>query len=246
MKYQYAKEGVKHLYHASICEMVLLGLSFLFSIIDLASGNAELGFFAVIMGLVVIVLAIAILVLEIIGTHKGSKDDKWFLYAFYCLIGVLILTVIKAFIDNSIVTAIFELVTGIGTLLVTFFIIKGLISLFTNLGNQKMVDKSKRFLIIFFALFIASIVVGFVNGLMTSESLKVVRDILELIVTVASIAAEILLLLLYKDSTEELAKAKEEPISLDEPLEEEDEFELKEVEEVEEPAEEDTSSDNQE
>ena len=209
MRYPFATEGVKHLYHAVLCEIIMLGLSVFVVLLGLAAINAESeGLLAIVavLAIVLLVFAVAVLVLELVGTNKASNDEPLFKNAFYCLIGEIVLTVISAFVGNATASAIITLVNGALNILVTYFIAKGLISLFTNLGDQPMVEKAKKFLLIFFIVFAASVLIGFVEGFLGADS--TVAQILDLIASVAAIIAEVLFLLLLKESYQKLSIAK--------------------------------------
>ena len=219
MKYPYASEGVKHLYHAVVCELVVLGLALLVGIVSIlvASGAEGLAVLIVLLGIAILILAVAVLVLEIIGSNKASKDEHSFLLSFYCLIGVLVITIVNYFVGNSIVSTILSLIGNLGTLLFTFFVFMGLIKLFTNLSNQQMADKSKKTMFIFMALYALFIILDLVSGFFSSEDQATVQNLLSMLATISSVVAEVLLLLLLKESYAVLSVAKDEPRPLDEP-----------------------------
>ena len=190
MKNLETKKGILYLYYASFCEIILLGVALFATIISIIAGATELEAIAPIfsiLAIIVLVLSIALLILKIIGAYKASKENVNFNYAFFALIAALVLSLLNVFIGNSIVSGIFRALENIAEIAFLYFVIKGLIELFAALGDQDLASKGKKTLLIVIVAFCVQVVFDSVSGFMTSESLILIANIIDLIANVAGI-----------------------------------------------------------
>ena len=202
MRFPNAAKGVKQIFTAqvlaliaSICGAVAGG----FLTTAGADGSAGSEATAVIIGVVTLAAGMLVLIsfiLNLVGLNAARKDDQAFHTAFILtLVGIVIALVQSGFSSNTQLTSLFDTLNTICQLLISYFVIKGIMSLAGKLGKQSMVDRGSRVIKMVIAVWVVAIIAGLVGSFFSNnESMLAVAGIMLLVAGVVSIIAYFLYL----------------------------------------------------
>ena len=216
MKFPSAQKGVSKLYVAALIGIIATALVFLGAILSgFADGNE--GFKTAVGGVVGVggIAGIVVLVLELVGLHQASEDDNNFHNAFLIIVLGLILSVVAGIIgafNNDVCKTIGSFVSIAGSvcsLVALEYTFKGIISLADQLGDQEMVQKGRKLIIIIWAVFIASIVLSLVGKILNpnaAEWVKTIVSIAAIVAAAAEIVVQVITFVYYAKAKEMLKK----------------------------------------
>lgn len=193
------KEGVKFLYFGSLCELCLMGLAIIMSLLDLIVGEIEI--FTGIMSILIILASIAVLVLKLLGVIKNRDEETYLKYAFYIMLGVIGLTVINMILNlaayNKYVSGIISIIVGLGELAFIYCLITGISNVFKALGNNEMVEYAKRALYIILG---AAGLAFLLNSVSNFMNYGTAMNVIDLLATICQAVSVIFMFLFLKKS----------------------------------------------
>lgn len=169
MRFPNAHEGVKKIFIAEVIGLIAAALLLISAIVSVfmvgtAKNLSDVGGSVIVTLLTVlssVILAIVAFIFRILGISSAMKDETVkFKYAFYCVfvsLGAAILQAIISFF-NSKVAEVFEVIAAVAGLLVTLYIILGIVELAKTLGNGAMEKKGKTLYYIIFGFYCVEII----------------------------------------------------------------------------------------
>ncbi len=212
MKFPNAAKGVKQIFYAIIISIIVMALSVVGALFVLLAGENEkspLFALAGFIGIAVLVGAIAYLVLELVGTNRASKDNDKFKTAFYCIIANLIFSIIGGFFNSNLIQDVVSVMTTALDLALAYYIFTGIIELATDIKNDVMVEKGKKFRKLYVIIFIVALILDAVAAFTdTAEGLLAISSVLSMVAGIASIAAFVLFFLYVKEAVPMLENAR--------------------------------------
>ena len=198
-----ALEGVKKIYYSAICSIATIGLSLgslLFQLLGIGGDSSFIVLIGGLFGGASLIVCLAGLIFEIIGCYESSKDKKVFMLALYSAIAAILFTCLGV-VFSKVTGVIFNALGSISSLLVVFFIIRGLSQILTDLDEIEMVKRGNKVLLLFLIMHAASLVIELVVGIIEILGAKLtLTTLLSIGSGVISLAAAILFMLYVKES----------------------------------------------
>ncbi len=221
MKYPNAYSGVRKIFTAeilSVIGVIVLIISAVLGLLTAAAGiaaqsadaetsSAHTGLavgFGIPMLILLLgagVLAIVAFILQIIGVTRASKDERIFKNAlFYILVGVIakatdaVTGAFAGVIGKSgldLVSSICTNLSKIATILVTYYIIIGVITLAEKIGNEKIEKQGKTILNLILIMLILSLIATITSTVFLQSGTN------DVIISVLSLAAGVIELISY-------------------------------------------------
>ena len=194
MKFPNAYNGVKKIYTAEI--LYLIGI--IFSVIAViaafvAAGAIEIGEDAIsagsvgtmaVFGLIAGVLLIVGFIIYLVGLNNGKKDEPLFKTALMFVLAAIVITLIGSFTKGT-VSKLFSDLSSVASILITYYVIRAIISLADKLNNAEVAQKGKRVINLIFTVFILSFVASILGHFAltgtASAIISIVATILSLI-----------------------------------------------------------------
>ncbi len=213
MLYQNAYSGIKKIFSAEVIQ--LLGI-ILFSVasvmaalitLNMGGGNVEasagLALFMLLFMITAAVLVIIGAILSIVGLVKAGNDEPCFKTALiFVIVSAAFSAVSVCFSNNGNVHSICETISKISDLLVTYYVIQGVISLADKLGDKAVSQKGYTLIKVIVAIYAVGIATLLCYGLILANTTFVALSAVLLIV---SIVLSVISYILYLSL---LAKAK--------------------------------------
>ena len=217
MAYPNAYKGVKKLFVAEILMLLVGAAGVVVSVITaIFNQNAELtseelaqnpGFVILLLGTAVVALVAGII--KFIGLIQAGRDERYFHYAVFIVFANIIVTIILAFLTSKGTTlySLLEMFANIFEVLVSIFVIYGIITLAAALGDENGVYSGKRVINIMMTIYllvIAMKVLEMVFG--EGNTITELEIILGIVVAVLSVASYVLYLFLLVKAMKMLKK----------------------------------------
>ena len=199
MRFPNAAKGIKRIFIAQILLILTSVVSSIGSSMHGTGGTPDDATMTVIVALFAVAGLISLIafVLNLLGLNDARKDDGNFQTAFIItLVGIAVSVVQFIFSSNSMVADLMNTFSTICEALIVYYVVKGIISLAGQLGDDDMVARGKRLVtlvLVMWGVTIAlQIVALFFNG---SEALLAIGGILAIIGYILTIVVYVLYLL---------------------------------------------------
>ena len=216
--YPNAYDGIKKIYLAEILTLISTIIACVATVVAAiglksADGGAEdIGAASAIVGggAVLIISGIIILVafiLNILGISRASKDEENFKKAMTWLLISLIGSLAAGFTkDGSFINLACDLVYQIGNILVTFYVIDGVISLARKIGREDLVSRGTKLKGMIIAVYVIGFALTLISGFMKqSDAMSVISGVLAVIALIVMIVAYVMYLKLLSGGKKMLA-----------------------------------------
>lgn len=222
MKYPNAYSGVKKIFASEIlsviCTVMLIvsailglvtaALKFASDSTDIAAdlGNVILGFGipTLLLGIGGAVLALIAFILQIVGVSKARKDEPMFKRALIFILLGIISTAVCSIIGNfsdfaasvwgDLINVFFSNLSKIATILVTYFIIVGIISLAEQIGNESVAKKGKAVINLIMTILVLSLLATITASVFPQSG---TNTIIAAVLTLAAAVIEFIALIIY-------------------------------------------------
>ena len=221
MKYPNAYSGVKKIFSAEILSVIgaiVLIVSALLGLIAFAAGtaaqNAEAETASSLSGIAVGfgiptailllgagVLSIVAFILQIVGVTRASKDERIFKNALFFILGGVIASATNSITGAfsgiigqtglDLVSSICTNLSKIATILVTYYIITGVIALAERIGNEKIEKQGKTILNLLLIMLVLSLIATVTSTVFQQSGTN------DVIISVLSFAAGVIELISY-------------------------------------------------
>ena len=219
MRYPNAQAGIKKVYVAEILTLVMALLVLVGAVMALVGveGEGTLSDDAVagtILGggallLVSAVIGIISIIINLIGLHRGGKDEPGMRYAFIMAILALASSVaggaLTANGSASIGNMLSDL-TGLFNFLVVAFVISSVIRLAELLGDQRMIGKGHRLSAVILLSLLGSLILNILPALFHMDMSDNITGIIGLVSALAAVLAYILYLGFLRNAVKMLKK----------------------------------------
>ena len=158
------------------------------------------------------VLTLVAAVINIIGLVQASKDEAYFSFALFAVIAGVVVTILRtvlsnwsAFADGTLVYTVLETLGSVFEILVTIFVVYGVIMLSGRLGKISGVFAGKRVLNIIVAVYVLIFIMKVLEMIFGKGSaVTQIESILSIVVSVLSITGYVLYLILLGQATKML------------------------------------------
>lgn len=177
MKFPNASVGVKKLFTSEILNIISTICMIIAAIAIVAAGvsvsgstNGQLtdgqaaglmggGIATLIFGFAGVVIAVIAFILTLIGLNKSRKDEPAFNTAFYFVFVGIICSVLSSLLGSTtFIGCLFSGLSSAVNLVVTIYIIFGILSLAAQLNNEAVASKGKTLLYIIVVIYILAII----------------------------------------------------------------------------------------
>lgn len=204
-----AAKGVKRIFTSEILSLIAVGVSIISGILGLAAIGAatvdsETGAFAALGGAGVVALISGILliiafIMQLVGLVNASKDEPAFKISLYAVIAGIVLSFLSSiFSKNAVLTGIFNTLSTVAQLIVTLFVIFGIINLANKMGNKDVADRGNSLIKVIACVYIIAAIVILVSALLGAT----------VVASILSIAGNVLMIVAYIVFVILLAQAK--------------------------------------
>lgn len=203
MTYPNAAKGVKKLFIAEIFSIIVIALTLIatvLSIVAMANGSLSLLGVAGVIAIILGILAIVALILRIVGLVNASKDEQAFKIALIAVIASLVLSVVKVFTSGTF-AAILQLLVNLGSLVCFIYCIEGIRRLAEALNRPDVAKLGKSLLWMILIIGVVNIILALLSTFLGSAA-----NVLNLLVSIASIVEEILFIILLAKGKNMLAQ----------------------------------------
>ena len=217
MQYPNAYNGVKKIYTAQILALVALFLMLigLIGLIAALPSGDEVpdevsGSLVLFAGLILIsgIIDIVAFIINIVGLNSAKKDEEIFKKAVTWTIVAIVIAVVSSFMETGSMTGdLFRVVSDLANLLITIYIIQGIVSLASRLNNQDIAEKGNKAIKIVLFVTIASAVLDAISAFISEqESLTVADSVISIIAIALQIFVTVVYLKLLSGATKMLAQ----------------------------------------
>ena len=195
MKFPNAYKGVKKLFIAEICEIVIAVLGIVVATLaSVAKGNNAVLTAAGTLGLVAAIALIVIFVFQLVGLHQAGKDELQIQYAFCITILGIILSVVGSILGSLTQTRGLELAgtfidsaVKVSQLLAAYYTLMGIASLSAKLSDSKMEKQGKALANWVIIFFVVSIVFNLLSTILLPHSPAWLVTLLGILVIIAGV-----------------------------------------------------------
>ena len=205
MKFPSAFDGVKKIYTAEILSLIVSVLVGLAAILGLAGavaaeagsdGGALASFGGLaVLGLAASVLGIISFIMKLVGINRAKLDEGEFQKAFlYVILGIVLSFVSGFFNKKPLIASIVDIVSSVLKLLVTLYIISGIINLANRLNDRGMAESGRNTLKLYLCAAVLAIIVDLVSTITLGKGLQEIYNILGIVAAVLSIVSYIVYL----------------------------------------------------
>lgn len=202
MKFPSAFDGVKKIYTAEILSLIVSVLVGLAAILGLAGavaaeagsdGGALASFGGLaVFGLAASVLGIISFIMKLVGINRAKLDEGEFQKAFlYVILGIVLSFVSGFFNEKPLIASIVDVVSSVLRLLVTLYIISGIINLANRLNDRGMAESGRTTLKLYLCAAVLAIIVDLVSTITLGKGLQEIYNILGIVAAVLSIVSYI-------------------------------------------------------
>ena len=223
MKFPNAHNGVKKIYFAELLSL-FASIVLIISAIVMVAGMSAIDAGAQSTGLEAVTVVAMILaflsfaammvafVFNLIGIIKASADEDQFQSALIFTIIGMVVSMIPAFFPNQpIVSSAMNTLTPIVQMLITIFVVQGIINLSLKLGNSEMAERGNRVLWMTLLAFLLSAIASLIATLFqASETMEIAAAVVAIIGIILSIVAYFIYLGYLKKAVKMLGEAKAE------------------------------------
>ena len=207
MQFPNAFKGVSKIFIAQLLVLVAEVVAIVVNSLYAAQNNTVNGLIAG-LGVAVGVITIIAFILNLLGLIDAKKDEGAFGTALFIVIAGIVLSCISvAFPADGTAAEVFKQLSNICEVLVTFYVITGIINLAKKLNDGEMAAKGKKIITMVVVAWALAIIAGLVGGLLKgNEAAVAVAAILLLIGAVVGTIAVILYVLYLAKAKKMLAK----------------------------------------
>lgn len=218
MRFPNAANGVKKLFTAEILSListVAMIIAICLAVVAAAGSNAQnvtSGTIAAGMGTIILMAAAAVLViiagiLALIGLIQASKDEVAFKTALIATIISLVAAVIMGIFSRySVVQSICQCIQNIMSVVVTVFVIQGIINLAGRLKEREIAAKGKTLMTILIVIFALAFVASLISAIFGGALASTIAGIIALVALVLDLIGYIIYLTLLAKAKKMLAK----------------------------------------
>ena len=223
MKFPNAHNGVKKIYFAELLSLfasIVLVVSAIVMLIGMGvmeEGVASSGMEAVtVVALILVLCSFAALlvafVFNLIGIIKASSDEDQFRSALiFTIIGMVVSAIPSFFPNQPVVSSAMNTITPIVQMLITIFVIQGIINLALKLGNNELAQKGNSVLTMTLLAFLLSAIASLIATIFqANEAMEIAAAVVALIGLILSIVAYFIYLGYLKKAVKMLEEAKAE------------------------------------
>lgn len=217
MQYGNTHRGLKKVYTSEVLSLIsIIGVALVTAIglasfggnynattrtIDIPADGAGTGTILIIGGvaLCAAVLLIVALIMQLVGLNQLKVQNKPFRWAFNLAIISLIVGFVSGLLSSvesmKFVAGLADICSDFFEILITIFVIKGIMELAAVMGEDKMVKKGQHVYNVILALLVISIALNVVAGfIQNSEAMLVVAGVLSIVGSILSIVAVLMYL----------------------------------------------------
>ena len=207
MQFPNAFKGVSKIYIAQLLVLVADAAAIVVSALYAAQNNAVDAVIAG-LGIAVAVITIIAFILNLLGLIDAKKDEGRFGTALFIVIAGIVLSCIStAFANNETVANVFQQLTNICEVLVTFYVISGIVNLAKKLKDEEMAAKGKRIIAMVVTSWGLAIVAGLVGAFIKGgDAATAVSAVLLIISAILGFLAVILYIIYLGKAKKMLAK----------------------------------------
>lgn len=161
------------------------------------------------------IAGLVVFIIELIGLHQASEDDKNFNSALWMVIFGLIISIIAGVIgaiNNDICTTVAKYLGILGSatsLCSLVYIFKGIMAVSEKLNNEDMVKKGRRLILIIYVLLIADMVFNLFGNIFETNAadwMKIVVSVLVVAAAVLEVVTTVITFLYYTKAKEVFKK----------------------------------------
>lgn len=218
MRFPNAANGVKKLFTAEILSLIstfAMIIAVCLAVVAAAGSNAQnitSGTVAAGMGTIILMAAAAVLaiiagILALIGLIQASKDEVAFKTALIATIISLVAAVIMGIFSRySVVQSICQCIQNIMSVVVTVFVIQGIINLAGRLKEREIAAKGKTLMTILIVIFALAFVASLISAIFGGALASTIAGIIALVALVLDLIGYIIYLTLLAKAKKMLAK----------------------------------------
>lgn len=218
MRFPNAASGVKKLFTAEILSLIstlAMIIAVCLAVVAAAGSNAQnvtSGTIAAGMGTIILMAAAAVLaiiagILALIGLINASKDEIAFKTALIATIISLVAAVIMGIFSRySVVQSICQCIQNIMSVVVTVFVIQGIINLAGRLKEREVAAKGKTLMTILIVIFALAFVASLISAIFGGALASTIAGIIALVALVLDLIGYIIYLTLLAKAKKMLAK----------------------------------------
>ena len=217
MKFPNAYKGVKKLFVAEICEIVIGVLALVVaSLMAVAPGNGGVVAAAATVGLVAAIALVVIFIFQLVGLHQAGKDELLIQYAFCITILGIVLSIVASILGGlnqsrgiELAGTFVESAVKVAQLLAAYYTLSGIASLAAKLKDSKMEKQGRalaNWVIIFFVVSIVFNILSTVLLPHSPEWLKVLLGILVIVASVVELVVYVITFIYYGRAVKMLKK----------------------------------------
>lgn len=218
MRFPNAASGVKKLFTAEILSLIstlAMIIAVCLAVVAAAGSNAQnvtSGTIAAGMGTIILMAAAAVLaliagILALIGLINASKDEIAFKTALIAtIISLVAAGIMGIFSRYSVVQSICQCIQNIMSVVVTVFVIQGIINLAGRLKEREIASKGKTLMTILIVIFALAFVASLISAIFGGALASTIAGIIALVALVLDLIGYIIYLTLLAKAKKMLAK----------------------------------------
>ena len=197
-KFKNAAKGVKRIHTAEILGLIgailtVIGaiaavITLASMVVDSAEGTVFAGGAAAIFMIGAGILMIIAFIMNLVGVSNASKDEGSFKTALiFIILGIVGACVSSIFSANATVSTIGMMITSVSNLLVTVFIIMGIIKIADKLNNDSVSNKGANILKMIIVVNVLDIIANLIVLIMGGQTASVVAGIIAIVAGVLNV-----------------------------------------------------------
>ena len=133
--------------------------------------------------------------MKLVGINRAKLDEGEFQKAFlYVILGIVLSFVSGFFKEKPLIASIVDIVSSVLKLLVTLYIISGIINLANRLNDRGMAESGRNTLKLYLCAAVLAIIVDLVSTITLGKGLQEIYNILGIVAAVLSIVSYIVYL----------------------------------------------------
>ena len=206
MQFPNAFKGVGKIFLAQVLVLVADVVAIVVNSMYTAQGNAVNGVIAG-LGVAVMIITIIAFILNLLGLIDAKKDEGAFGTALFIVIAGIVLSCISVFFPSDGTAAeVFKQLSNICEVLVTFYVITGIINLAKKLNDEEMAAKGKKIITMVITAWAVAIIAGLIGAFLKGNTAALaVAGVLLLISAVVGFIAVIMYVLYLSKAKKMLA-----------------------------------------
>ena len=217
MKYPNAAKGVKRIFTAEILTLIaalatICGVVLVLIALGAATVGSENGAAAAGVGTLVLMAGAAILaliagILSLVGIINASKDEGAFKTALYAILLSIAAAVVAGVLSsNATIQSICQSVQSVMGIVVTIYVIQGIINLAEKLGNAEVSQKGKKLMWIIVCIYVLSFIANIIVAIFGGMYASVIAGIIAIAALVLNVIGYIVYLSLLSKGKKMLAE----------------------------------------